>query len=68
MTKKEIGKRLTKAEAAEEWWDRRLLVAVHKIRYYRKQAKYYRGKLAAYPSAGEVSHRVRRKIALPEEK
>jgi hypothetical protein len=66
MTKKEIAKRLTAAEKAEEWWDRRVLVSVHKMRYYRKRAKYYREKLGAYPAA-EISHRVRRKIALVEE-
>lgn len=61
MTRKEIAKALTKAERAEDRWDRALITAFNKVRFYRRRAKYYRMRLenTAIATGG---HRIRRKI------
>jgi len=61
MTPKAIAKELLKAERALDRWDRTLMMAVNKIRFYRRRAKYYRMRLEDTTIA-TGGHRIRRKI------
>ena len=65
MNRKEVRRRMEAAEKAEAKWDRILFVAVHKVRLYRKRAKYYAAKLAGDGArmAGAVD-RVKRRIRI----
>lgn len=63
MNQRDLMRKIIQAEKAEEQWERRLFVAVNKVRLYRRRAKYYRAKLVEYQAVKNLD-RVKRKIRI----
>jgi hypothetical protein len=65
MNRKLMRKKMALAEKMEAKWDRTLFVAIHKVREYRRRAKYYQERLEAMDHADlQEGERITRKIRI----